>query len=277
MSDRKRAVIIGCGRMGACRDHHSNLANYSHIEAYQALQDRVEVVGFVDRVIDRAKQAAQQWGVKFYGDHVAAALAHLGPDIVSICTPPSDRYEIVKACEESPTIQGIWCEKPYGLNWTPYMRDAETEIKVQVDYIRRFDKRHQQIRARRLADAGVLTPPGHLVVISANDIHTTSHFTDLADYWHIARERLLYIPFHGPSLYILRESGPDAGRYAGWKDEAFIGGGVETGFMEAALGNLLDAVDGTADLISPAGPSLYASELWAEEIVLGRTGVGQTR
>lgn len=274
---KHRAVIIGCGRMGAGRDHPRGAWLYTHIEAYLALEERVEVVGFVDRVLDRAKWAAQQWGVKFYGDHVAAALAHLGPDLVSICTPPSDRYEIVKACEGSPTIQGIWCEKPYTLSWIPFMRDGATEIKVQVDYIRRFDKRHQNIRTRRIADAGALTPPGHLVVISANDIHTTSHFTDLADYWHIARERLLYIPFHGPSLYILRESGPDAGRYAGWKDEAFVAGGVETGFMEAALGNLLDAVDGTTDLISPAGPALYASEHWAEEIVLGRTGVGQTR
>jgi len=265
---KHRAVIIGCGRMGACRDHQSSIANYSHIEAYWAMTERVEVVGFVDRVLARAKWAAEQWNVDFYGDNVSAALETLRPDIVSVCTPPSDRYEIIKACEGSPSIQGIWCEKPYTLAWVPYMRDASTEIKVQVNYIRRFDKRHQAIR-RRLVPEGIPFQPADLIVISANDIHTTPHFTDLAKFWGIQADRLRYIPFHGPSLYILREPGPLAGRYAGWRDEAFTGGGVETGFMEAALGNLLDAVDGTAELISPAGGVIH-SEKWAMEIVTGR-------
>lgn len=266
---KHRAVIIGCGRMGAGRDHVSPWV-YTHPEAYLALKDRVEVVGFVDRVLARAEQAAAKWTVDFAGDNVAAALETLGPDIVSICTPPSDRFEIIKACDSSPSIRGIWCEKPYTLTWVPWMRDASTEIKVQVNYIRRFDRRHQDILARRRES--ILAPPANLIVISANDIHTTSHFTDLAAYWNITPERLRYIPFHGPSLYILRESGPQAGRYAGWKDEAFVGGGVETGFMEAALGNLLDAVDGTAELISPA-KGVYDSETWADQIVKGRSNI----
>jgi len=266
---KHRAVIIGCGRMGACRDHQSSIANYSHIEAYLALKDRVEVVGFVDRVLARAQWAAEKWGVEFYGDHVTAALEALQPDIVSVCTPPSDRYEIIRACEGSSSIRGIWCEKPYTMTWVPYMRDAVTEIKVQVNYIRRFDTRHQKIRRRLVSEDGIPFQPADLIVISANDIHTTSHFTDLAEFWGIPTDRLRYIPFHGPSLYILRQPGPEAGRYAGWRDEAFIGGGVETGFMEAALGNLLDAVDGTGELISSA-KGVIGSEKWAMEIVAGR-------
>lgn len=264
-----RAVIIGCGRMGAGRDHKSPWV-YDHPSAYLALQDRVEVIGFVDRVLARAEQAAEKWKVDFAGDNVAAALETLHPDIVSICTPPSDRFEIIKACDSSTSIRGIWCEKPYTLKWVPFRRDGSTEIKVQVNYIRRFDKRHQKIRDRRVCDIPVFN--GHLLVISANDIHTTSHFTDLAEFWQIPKKNLRYIPFHGPSLYILREPGPDAGRYLGWKDEAFVGGGVETGFMEAALGNLLDAVDGTAELISPAD-GVFESEKWADAIVDGRTNL----
>ena len=268
---KHRALIIGCGRMGAGRDHIS-FWTYTHIEAYRALNNRVEVVGFVDRVQARAEWAAKKWDVAYAGDHPHAALEELQPDIVSICTPPSDRYEIIKACDSSPSIRGIWCEKPYTLEWVPFRDDGSTEIKVQVNYIRRFDPRHQKIRSRRAAEIPVYD--GHLLVISANDIHTTSHFTDLAEFWQIPRARLRYIPFHGPSLYILREPGPDAGRYAGWKDEAFVGGGVETGFMEAALGNLLDAVDGTDDLISPA-QGVFHSERWAESIVSGTPDAAQ--
>jgi hypothetical protein len=267
---KHRAVIIGCGRMGAGRDHVSPWV-YTHIEAYLATDpDRVEVVGFVDRVLARAQWAADKWRVPFAGDNVAGALEELKPDIVSICTPPSDRYEILKACDGSPSIRGIWCEKPYTMEWVPDRRDGDgpAEIKVQVNYIRRFDQRHQKIRERRHVYYNLPVFDGHLLVISANDIHTTSHFTDLAEFWQIPREKLRYIPFHGPSLYILREPGPDAGRYAGWKDEAFVGGGVETGFMEAALNNLLDAVDGTAALISPA-QGVFRSERWAESIVSG--------
>ena len=142
-----RALIIGCGRMGAGRDHISPWV-YTHIEAYRALAARVEVVGFVDRVQARAEWAAKKWDVAYAGDHAAAALEELKPDIVSICTPPSDRFEIVKAIDSSPSILGVWCEKPYALKWVPFMRDASTEIKVQVDYIRRFDRRHQEIAAR---------------------------------------------------------------------------------------------------------------------------------
>ncbi len=263
---KHRAVVIGCGRMGAARDHVSPWV-YDHPSAYIALEERVEIVGFVDRVLARAKWAAEKWGVEFYGDHVTAALERLQPSIVSVCTPPSDRYEIMRACDMSPSIKGIWCEKPYTLGWVPVMPDA-SPMKVQVDYIRRFDKRHRDIHERRVAGTNAPSPAS-LIVISANDIHTTSHFTDLAEFWGIPRDQLIYVPFHGPSLYILREPGPDAGRYAGWRDEAFIGGGVETGFMEAALGNLLDAVDGTGRLISPA-EGVMQSEKWAEQIVAGR-------
>lgn len=248
-----RALIIGCGRMGAGRDHDSPWV-YSHIEAYRRTPERVDVVGFVDRVQARAEWAAKNWQVLFAGDSIVGALKELQPDIVSVCTPPSDRLECLEACEAA-GVAGIWCEKPYALAYLP-------KAHVQVNYIRRFDARHRVIADRRQASPG----PGSLVVVAANDIHTTCHFTDLARWWQISDLR--YIPFHGPSTYVLREPGPVPGRYAGWRDELFTGGGVETGFMERALGNLLDALDGTAALESPAA-SAIESEKWADEIIRG--------
>src|SRR5574341_1524277 len=105
-----RALIVGAGRMGAGRDHRSNWL-YTHIEAYRALSERVEVIGFVDRVLARAEWAAKKWDVGFAGDHVLGALRELQPDVVSICTPPSDRKEIVDACNLMGSLRGIWCEK----------------------------------------------------------------------------------------------------------------------------------------------------------------------
>lgn len=259
---KHRALIIGCGRMGAGRDHVSSML-YSHIDAYRVFRDRVEVVGFVDRVLARADWAAERHGVAFAGDHIVGALQELRPDVVSICVPPSDRAEAIEACDAA-GVGGIWCEKPF---WLPVAPKAPT----QVNYIRRFDVRHRKIHDER---SGFFPPPpaSSLFVLAANDLHTTVHFANLAMWWRIPRGHLHYIPFHGPSLYILRQAGLTAGRYAGWHDEVFTGGGVETGFMEAALANLLDAVDGTADLISPA-ESAIESELWAADILAGRSNL----
>lgn len=250
--------------MGAGRDHQSSWL-YTHIEAYQSLADRVEVVGFVDRVLRRAEWAAHKWDVKFAGDHVVGALRELEPDVVSICTPPSDRLEIVTACDEAECVRGIWCEKPYGLVAPP-------RALCQVNLIRRFDRRHVEIHERRQSSP----QPADLVVLAARDIHTVVHFTDLARWWGIEKHRLHYHHFHGPSLYVLRESGEAPGRYSGWHDEAFIGGGVETGFMERALSNLLDAMAGQVELVCSAQEAIKADQ-WAAEILDRRSVSGPRR
>ena len=258
MTGHQRALIIGCGRLGAGRDHETSFL-YDHASAYQALADRVELVGFVDRVLLRAEWAAKQHGVAFAGDHVTAALELLKPDVVSICTPPSDRQEIIAACDAAPSVRGIWCEKPYGLTYLPKL------AVTQVNLIRRFDPRHQEIAKR--VNVGGLTPNRHLFVICKKDIHTTCHFTDLARWWGVPKAQFHYLDFHGPALYVLREEGEIPGRYAGWRDEAFVGGGLSgSGFMERALGNLLDAMEGTADLLSPAENAIE-SERWATDIL----------
>lgn len=253
--EKHRAVIIGCGRMGAGRDHPRGKWLYTHPEAYQALADRVEIVGFVDRVLARAEWAAEKFKVPFAGDYIVGALTELKPDIVSICTPPSDRYEPLLACRNA-DVSGVWCEKPLALSG---ICGDWHSLKIQVNWIRRFDAEHQ-IKPR---------PGSSLHVHAPNDIHTTAHFTDLARFWGIAKNKLFYHPFHGPSLYILRQPGAKAGRYSGWEDKAFIGGGCVDGFMVNALTNLLDAVEGKAELISPPENAIE-SEKWANEIMEGK-------
>lgn len=249
-----RALVVGAGRMGSGRDHAHPYDIYDHASAYNRMMERVELVGFVDRVLARAEWAAKKFGVKFAGDALEAALEKLRPDVVSVCTPPSDRAEIIGACDAH-GVRGLWVEKPY-------MLAAPPRAVCLVDYIRRYDARHVTIMERRTADPR----PADLFVIAAKDLHTVPHFTDLARFWRIPKERFHYTHFHGPSLYILREEGDKPGRYAGWRDEAFVGGGVSGGFMTRALANLLDALDGAGGLVSPA-ESAVESERWAAEIL----------
>ena len=265
-----RALIIGCGRMGAGRDHISPWV-YTHIEAYLALAARVEVVGFVDRVQARAEWAAKKWDVAYAGDHAKAALDELKPDIVSICTPPSDRDEFFRILTGH-YLKGVWCEKPAMSKYGCLLGAHNKEIPVQVNYIRRFDPRHQEIASRRAQhlEEMVLTYDGAVLIwFGALDMHTVAHVTDLAAFWRI--KTITYIPFHGPSLYILREPGPGAGRYLNWHDQIFVGGGVVDGFMERGLENLLNHIDteGATPLLSGLTTETPLIEAQAQAIVDG--------
>lgn len=260
-----RALIIGCGRMGAGRDHVSPWV-YTHIQAYRALKDRVEVVGFVDRVQARAEWAAKQWSVAYAGDHAEAALKDLKPDIVSICTPPSDRDEFFRILTGN-YLKGVWCEKPAGSKYGVLVGIYGRKIPVQVNYIRRFDPRHQEIATRRALLSDEEAHRAVLIWFGALDMHTVAHTTNLAQFWNITDLR--YYPFHGPSLYILREPGAGAGRYLNWTDQAFVGGGIMDGFMERGLENLLDHIDskGATPLLSGLGQDVVEGEAWAQDVV----------
>jgi GFO/IDH/MocA oxidoreductase family protein len=260
-----RALIIGCGRMGAGRDHISPWV-YTHIEAYRAMPERVEVVGFVDRVQARAEWAAKKWDVSYAGDHAEAALEELQPDIVSICTPPSDRDEFFRILT-GPYLKGVWCEKPAGSKYGVLVGTHAKTIPVQVNYIRRFDPLHIEIAERRATMPEDEAGRAVLIWFGALDMHTVAHTTDLAMYWRIKPENLRYYPFHGPSLYILREPGPGAGRYLNWKDRTFVGGGIVDGFMERGLNNLLNHIDANTPLLSPLCSWTVSSERWAQNVV----------
>ena len=200
---KHRALIIGCGRMGAGRDHKSPWV-YTHIEAYRAFPERVEVVGFVDRVQARAEWAAEKWGVPYAGDHFADALVQCKPDIISICTPPSDREEFFRVLAGRQDIKGVWCEKPAWVKYGMLLGAFNREIPVQINYIRRFDEHHMAISTRRALLDPAMAIRADLFWFGALDMHTVAHVTDLAAFWRIPSTNIYFIPFHGPSLYILR-------------------------------------------------------------------------
>lgn len=231
---RHRAVIIGAGRIGAGFNFGPWPYIYDHASTYQALERRVDLIGFVEPDLIRAEAAKAKFGKPVWSDLDEAMKAK--PDIVSVCTNHEVRPDLTKY----PFIKGVWCEKPMGdLKVGPL-------TQVQVNYIRRFDVNH-----------ALSAPNGNLVVFGKKDIHTVCHFTDLARYWQMERHQLQYAPIDGPCHYVL---------IRGPRVDAFPMGGVVGGFMETALENLLDAVDGKRKLLSPA-ENAVESERWANEIL----------
>jgi hypothetical protein len=231
---KHRAVIVGAGRIGAGYNWHDD--EYTHAGAYRALKDRVELVGFVEPDGKRALAALRKWGVPTYEKMPEC-------DIVSVCVQPEQQMDIlIKLCDPSTNYppDGIWCEKPWVSNdpdpdcpWNCHLTGFDT---IQVNYLRRGDPVHQKI-AREY-------PGGRLIVHGKDDIHTRCHFDDLAKWWKATLE---YHVENGPCryYYTMGSTYDDLS----W---AFPNGGVDGGqCMKAMLGNLLDHIEGKAELWSP--------------------------
>jgi len=70
-----RVAVIGCG----------SISKYRHIPEY-AGHENVELVAFVDPVIERAQKYAEEHGGQAFADF-ETMLAEVKPDAVSVCTP----------------------------------------------------------------------------------------------------------------------------------------------------------------------------------------------
>lgn len=243
--ERYRALIVGAGRMGAGYGGFDEFPyTYNHARLY-ARSEETELLAFVEPDNERALWAEKRWGVPAIPT-LEIALSKLRPDIVSVCTQPEpeSRIRIIKTLEDNPFVKGIFCEKPWAIRAVP-------KKPCQVDYIRRFDSQHVTISKR------YWTVDDALVVLAKMDLHTVPHFTDLARFWKLKKDQLQYCAYNGPCSYFFRHRE---------KDTLFSMGGIEGGFMEKALHNLIAAIEEREGLISPV-ESAIESEKWADEIL----------
>jgi len=241
-----KAIIVGAGRIGVGGSGFS----YSHLQAYRNLEDRVSLVAVVEKDKTRRIHALQVYNIPTTYEDVRDAVREEKPDIVSICTPPEVRTDVLKHLTGS--VKGVWCEKPYAI------KNNAWPFPVQVNYIRRFDPIHRDFAewdgCRR-----------ELFVIAKKDCHTVCHFTDLARFWNISKGDLHYYTHNGPNSYILRQH-----FVGGIQDRFFPLGGITDvqACMDAALGNLLDVVNGDGSKLLSDVPNAIESERWAEDILL---------
>jgi hypothetical protein len=192
-----------------------------------------ELAGFIELVWERGEAAFKKWGVPWMNKHSvpwdACWSQFDGVDIVSICTQPEKRADVFASLPES--VKGVWCEKPLGMTVMPPDR-----FKVQVNYQRRADPLHQL-----LAASGTVKK---IVAYGKDDETTRCHFRDLSRFWGAPLD---YRSFDGPCAYIA-EKHIGSVRSVDWFDN----GGVNSAeCFKGMLGNLLDSVEGTADLFSP--------------------------
>lgn len=225
---KHRAVIIGAGRMGAGYNFGTFPYIYDHASTYLALRERVELVGFVDPDKGRAEAAEKKYNLPCFPS-MAMALKSVYPDVISICTPDGTHEDTLYECVYE-LLRGVWVEKPFNGAY-------KVSLAVQVNYCRRFDETHQAVAKM------VKGLKSNLFVWARNDLTTRCHFEDLARWWG---SELIYMDNTGES--------PSTNSYrleTGKWGIDFRNGGVAGDFMVNALSNLLDAVEGKAELLSP--------------------------
>ncbi len=178
-----RALIIGAGKIAAGYDAPDSKEILTHAHGFLSVPG-FTLIGFVDRDLAQAEQAAAKWGGQAYAD-VRAAFADGPIDVVSVATPDETHAAVLKELAAyMPRL--IFCEKPLALNGADAQaihelyRHLPTEI--QVNYLRRFVPEFRAVK-QAIASGSYgrfLTGSGFYV---KGFLHNGSHMVDLLQYW----------------------------------------------------------------------------------------------
>ena len=158
-----KAAVIGLGRMGSTFDDEMATGGtlfkpYCHGPTYY-YSDRVELVGGADPHEGQRKLFGDRWGLsenQMYSDYIEM-IEKENPDIVSVCTTPRHRSEIVQNLVKR-GVKGIWAEKPIALD----LESADSMVKLchengvslAVNCARRY--MHYYREARSIIESGDL-------------------------------------------------------------------------------------------------------------------------
>lgn len=141
--------IVGCGRIASTFDKGPNKGQIlTHIGAYKVINN-IEIIAVCDINKDSLKKCMQKWKINKGYSNLLQMLNREKIDILSICTPPSSHYSILKKAADFP-LTAIFCEKPIANN----VKEAKEmvglcqkkKILLQIDHQRRFDPLHINLK-----------------------------------------------------------------------------------------------------------------------------------
>ena len=126
MAKKLRVGIVGAG----------SIAVSCHLPSYAELSDLVEVVAIADIVPERARDAAEKFGIPHYFASVEELLANVDVDYVDICTWTAAHAPVCIAAAKAG--KHILCEKPLastleqGLEMAEAVREAGVQFMLGV-------------------------------------------------------------------------------------------------------------------------------------------------
>ena len=143
-----KSMIIGCGRIAG--ENYDLKDGISHASGY--VNNNVELSVCIDIIDGKAKKFSEQYGCAIEYS-IEDGLSKHNPDIVSICTPDETHFSISKEILQSAHLpKVIFLEKPACSNTKEYYELLELSkingVNIVVNYTRRFDEYHIQLRNR---------------------------------------------------------------------------------------------------------------------------------
>lgn len=157
----RRGVQIGAGYFGEF-----------HLEAWQRLPG-AEIVCICDRDENKARLAAEKFGIPHFSSDPHEAMAHAGLDFVDIATPPLGRLALVEMAVRRGLA--VICQKPLAADFDEARRiidlAASSPAPFMVHENFRFQPWYREIK--RLLDSGII----------GNQLHTITMRSRMGDGW----------------------------------------------------------------------------------------------
>jgi predicted dehydrogenase len=158
---------------------------YRHARGYRRLED-CEVTACADIVEENALAFARTFDIdesNVYEEY-EAMLGEVGPDVVSVCTPPKTHADIVIGCAEGSDVDAIHCEKPMAATWGGCREMVaacdRNDVRLTFNHQRRFAKPYR--KAKSMLEEGRI---GDLrrIEIGGNDLYDYgTHLFDMCGY-----------------------------------------------------------------------------------------------
>ena len=179
-----RSGIIGCGKIGSefADDPKMHGDIFTHAEAYFQ-HPNTELAALCDIDVIQLNKCGQRWGVKARYQNVGEMLENEHLDIVSVCTPDSTDYAVLKeVLSAAQALKAVLSEKPLSATVAQAQElialAQQQEVILGVVYLRRF--------ASNMRAVNDFIEAGHLGEIQAaagwytkGIRHNGSHWIDL--------------------------------------------------------------------------------------------------
>jgi predicted dehydrogenase len=177
MPEMLTVAIIGAGQIagGYDRRRSDDDGVYSHSGAY--LKDgRFILETVADTDAARAEQFRMEWQ---FGSSAASVeeICRRRHDVVSVCTPDANHYETIRSLIEHRCCRTIFAEKPLALRGEEIVEltglARENDVNIVVNFQRRFDPAHAEIRRIMATGEGKLLSGNAYYIKGLEHIGTT--------------------------------------------------------------------------------------------------------
>jgi myo-inositol 2-dehydrogenase / D-chiro-inositol 1-dehydrogenase len=237
MSDKVRVLIVGAA-----------FSADLHADGYARIPEKVEIVGIVDKVLDKVHALADKYGFENYQayDDFQAAITEVDCDVVDVCMPNFLHHPVTM----SALRQGrdVICEKPLATTVEDAQEMVETAeaMNKHIYYAEDWLGSPALKKARELVDSGAI---GDLTFVRARECHSGSHSPFAQTIEYCGGGAMVHLGVHPVGFMLALKNNR-------WKElVALTSGGGETNLIHRTMegedwaGALMRFEDGTTAVL----------------------------